>query len=545
MKLLGIIIFVGLIITCLYQPINYTGFRIEERQKIDSSFHVSWGKQEINTKLSCYIDNPNRETIYIKKVLHKGELGRGDSILFRNRQSAVKAYLDDELIYESGDGFNYPFLMGYGSFWKSIAIGSNYDGKVLSLELQPGYSMHAVSGYLPNIYFGTQSAFIISILKSVAWYLFLTSILMIFGIFEMIYGSILLYRNGTNRMFLLGLFASDIALWMLIETHTLEIFINRIHIVIYLSYLTYSLMPILLIRFLLSYDEFKDKLYLRFIYLLGILLTSTELICSMIGIRSEFELQGLNRIYLGLIVIGLLMALFSIRATKKGSHLYNGVLILVLSTVLELLYFIFVNKQNSGRILILGITLFILKSGIDLIHQMRKTRKLELERKILKEMAYKDAMTHLGNRFAYEQEKNNLEEKIDVPIIILIVDINGLKQINDFLGHIQGNQIICKTAEVLKTSFYGIGTCFRLGGDEFCILAQNIDRSTFDACINQMKTKVSILKQDIPYYDISYGIAEGLSRDIEDIYHNANNFMYTSKKKMRRARQRTTTSFDK
>lgn len=48
--------------------------------------------------------------------------------------------------------------------------------------------------------------------------------------------------------------------------------------------------------------------------------------------------------------------------------------ILVISTILGLVYFLFVNKENSGRILIFGIALFIFKLGIDLIHEGKRTQ---------------------------------------------------------------------------------------------------------------------------------------------------------------------------
>lgn len=73
-------------------------------------------------------------------------------------------------------------------------------------------------------------------------------------------------------MLFLGLFAADTGLWMLIECHVLELFMNNLMLGIYLSYLTYGLMPVLLVRFLLSYEEFSEKIYLKVLYLLGIVL---------------------------------------------------------------------------------------------------------------------------------------------------------------------------------------------------------------------------------------------------------------------------------
>ena len=535
LKFLGVILIIGIVVMCLYGPVNYNGFSIDKCQKVENIFQVRWGNKKIDTSLSCMIENPDMDTISAKTVLHKNELGEGDSILFRSRQSGARVYLDDELVYDSGEPFDYPFLLGYGSFWRSVRLGDDYDGKTLTIELKPEYEMQAVSGYLPNIFFGTQSALMLMIFKNVSLYLVLTMFLIVLGCVMMLYGLPMIYKKRNSQFFFLALFSIDTGLWMLIETHILEMFVRNIPVVIYLSYFTYGMMPVLLVRFLLSYEEFKKKIYLQLLYLGGILLNILQLFWSMTGICSEFEAQGLNRIYLGLTVVGLIVLLLSVRSAEKEERkLYSGISILVLSTVLELGYFLLVDKKNSGRILIIGICLFVINSGISLIREVRAMQRSDIERAVLVKMAYTDGMTQLGNRFAYDQEKSRLESLENVRIIILIADMNGLKKANDSYGHSYGDQIICKTAEILQDSFQNLGKCFRLGGDEFCVLAENVERTVFETGVRRMEEKAATLQANIEGYGISFGIAEGVSRDIEDIYHIADNLMYSKKRTIKR-----------
>ena len=206
---------------------------------------------------------------------------------------------------------------------------------------------------------------------------------------------------------------------------------------------------------------------------------------------------------------------------------------MAVSTVLELLNFLFIDKTSSGKILILGICLFIIKSGIDLIREAKAAQKTDLEQAILAKMAYTDGMTNLGNRYAYDREKTRLEESGNTPILILIADMNGLKRANDRHGHLYGDQIICKTAEVLSESFQNVGKCFRIGGDEFCVLAENTDRTLFDECVHKMEEKALELHKTVDDYGISFGIAEGAAEEIEDIFHVADNLMYARKKEKR------------
>lgn len=535
MRALCILVVIEFIVLYLYEPIKSNDFSIVQCQKMENTFDVSWGSQSIQTTLSSMIDNPDMDPIYIRTVLHKDELGGGDSILFRSRQSGAKVYLDDELVYDSGDAYNYPFLLGYGSFWRSMKLGDDYDGKTLTIELEPLYALQAVSGYIPDIYFGTQSSFMIMLFKNGFWYLVLTVFLTLLGIILLIYGMIQIHKKRAYQMFFLGLFSVDTGLWMLMETHILEMFLKNNSILICLTLSTYGMMPVLLVRFLLSYDEFKDKIYLRALYLIGSVLNIVQILLAMAGICSQFETQGLNRVYLGLMVVGLLMALSSVRSAAKGKRkLYSGIVVLAVSTVLELVYFLLIDKKSSGKILILGICLFIVKSGTDLIREARETQKTDMEQELLMKMAYTDGMTHLGNRYAYDQERNRLEEQEDTHITILIADMNGLKEANDRYGHLYGDQIICKTADILSASFKDAGKCFRIGGDEFCVLAEDAEPSIFESCIQKMEEKTSELQKEITAYGIAYGVADGTSKEIEDIFHTADNRMYSRKKEMRR-----------
>ena len=532
---LGVLVLIELIVMCMYQPVKSNDFSIVKCQKMENIFDVSWGDQRIQTTLTCMIDNPDMDTIYVSTVLHKGDLGGGDSILFRSRQSGAKVYLDDELIYDTGASFDYPFLLGYGSFWRSVRIGDNYEGKTLTIAFEPLYALQAVSGYIPDVYCGMQSSFMIKLFQDGFWYLLLAALLMTLGIALVIYGIVLICKRRAYQIFFLGLFSADMALWMLMETHILEMFIQNIPIIIYLTLSTYGMMPVLLVRFLLSYDEFKNKIYLKVLYLVGCVLNIAQLLLAMAGICSQFESQGLNRIYLGLTVVGLLLTLSSARSVEKGKReLYSGILVLAVSTVLELVYFLLIDKKSSGRILILGVCLFIIKSGIDLLRRTKAVQRTDLEQEFITNMGYTDPVTHMGNRYAYDQEKDRLEGKSGTHITILIADMYGDSKAEGRPGALKRDPVIGRMADLMSESFQDMGRCYRIAEDEFCILAENVERQVFESGIRRMEEGIAALQQEIPGYGMAYGIAEGLSDEIEEIFHTAGDHMYIRKKEKRR-----------
>lgn len=93
--------------------------------------------------------------------------------------------------------------------------------------------------------------------------------------------------------------------------------------------------------------------------------------------------------------------------------------------------------------------------------------KINYQKKLLET----DALTGLYSRYAYSEEIEKYEEK-GVPdnMVAFSIDINGLKGINDTLGHLAGDELIKGGAECISDIFSEHGKCFRTGGDEFIVL---------------------------------------------------------------------------
>ncbi len=84
--------------------------------------------------------------------------------------------------------------------------------------------------------------------------------------------------------------------------------------------------------------------------------------------------------------------------------------------------------------------------------------------------SYHDPLTGAYNRAYFEEELNKLEGSRNFPLAILMVDIDNMKQINDNLGHSAGDELICRTARVLRAVYRHEDVIARIGGDEFVAL---------------------------------------------------------------------------
>ena len=90
------------------------------------------------------------------------------------------------------------------------------------------------------------------------------------------------------------------------------------------------------------------------------------------------------------------------------------------------------------------------------------------------------------------------------------MDINGLKRVNDTRGHHYGDKLIRRAAEAVKEAFSPIGSCYRIGGDEFAVICQNISENLLKETINNMLDKIEAenANTDQPL-SLAYGYAFG------------------------------------
>jgi diguanylate cyclase (GGDEF)-like protein len=83
---------------------------------------------------------------------------------------------------------------------------------------------------------------------------------------------------------------------------------------------------------------------------------------------------------------------------------------------------------------------------------------------------YHDALTGLYNRAYFDEELNRLQGGRSYPVGILMMDVDGLKDVNDQFGHSAGDQMLCRVRDILRESVRHEDVAARIGGDEFAVL---------------------------------------------------------------------------
>ena len=158
----------------------------------------------------------------------------------------------------------------------------------------------------------------------------------------------------------------------------------------------------------------------------------------------------------------------------------------------------------------------------------------ESEKKLVEEQkryAYYDQLTGLKNRRSYEERLLELAKDPPPEYCIIIADINGLKQVNDAIGHVAGDELITGASECLTAVFDGAGTIYRTGGDEFCIVMTGTAEQA-RLLLAQLENVVSQWKGSYnSSLSISSGAASNRDHDsIEAIIAEADKNMYEYKR---------------
>ncbi|MCP3021234.1 GGDEF domain-containing protein [Cupriavidus basilensis] len=117
-----------------------------------------------------------------------------------------------------------------------------------------------------------------------------------------------------------------------------------------------------------------------------------------------------------------------------------------------------------------------------------------------------DVLTKLYNRAYYEDELARLGRKGPWPVSVIAVDLNGLKQVNDQLGHGDGDALLRRTGEALKKAVGDQACVARVGGDEFMVLLPARDERSAATVVEQIHQVVELNNQFYPGTALSLSI---------------------------------------
>ncbi len=157
--------------------------------------------------------------------------------------------------------------------------------------------------------------------------------------------------------------------------------------------------------------------------------------------------------------------------------------------------------------------------------------ELKEKEETLKYLSYHDGLTDLYNRHYLEEEMERLNTERQLPISLIMCDVNGMKIVNDTYGHKKGDEVLIKVADILRECTRSEDIVSRWAGDEFVILLPQTDLDMARKISRRIEKACEGAEfEDIPI-TLGIGIAakENLKEEFEEVLTRADERMYKDK----------------
>ncbi len=211
---------------------------------------------------------------------------------------------------------------------------------------------------------------------------------------------------------------------------------------------------------------------------------------------------------------------------------YNRQRFSSLGTPPKLYEFTILDRYGKERAVFCSVELLpgekkIVASWVDLTERKRAEEKIIY-------LSYHDHLTGLYNRAKFDQELERLNQPENLPLSIIIGDLNGLKLVNDAFGHEKGDELLKNIAQILQSSTRDTDIVARCGGDEFIILLPKTSFEEASSILEGIKetcaTTESTSDLDV-YVSISLGLGTKThpEENVQDIINQAESDMYSQK----------------
>ena len=460
------------------------------------------GKEYDNVTLSKFrFKMCNRgDVLTLKHIVPRYDIISLPTLEVYTTHSAIKVYLDDEVIYTYGQRlYDENKLLGYGEHFVSMPYGAN--SKWLTVEMTVSED-NVFNGVKAMKLLDGNSA-MVKDLSGKRVNLSIAMFLIVFGVIIMVL-SMLMLRRAVNfvQTFCIALFSFLIGCWTLCNNDLIEYFTTDLLMKSYLEYYSLYILPLPLTYY------FRDKIDVRSnpkwlkVYFWGIIAAEIVYIASAV-ILQEANLVHLPQILVGshilmilTIVLILMISVIDIKVRKQRPTIVMiGFLIAIAIVIVELIrfniekYITGFTKNVYSSDTCFAVLIIVISMLLDYGNKTSKSLYENAHRAVLEQMAYMDELTGLGNRRMCEKKLTELEEKemsSDSVYAIVSLDLNFLKRTNDTYGHKKGDELIKSFSDVLSNVFSLYGTVTRTGGDEFVVILDDITEEKVKSLLAQM-----------------------------------------------------------
>ncbi|MDE7272364.1 MAG: GGDEF domain-containing protein [Lachnospiraceae bacterium] len=483
--------------------------------------------------------NSYRESSHMKKTVVSGAISMNESfdnvLAFYSVHQNVKVYAGNELIYEYPVANNNPLSDSPGYCWNFITLPPDTNNiQIVFTSPYSSYLKNIPTFYIGNTY--SLPAFIIT--RNIIPFT-LCIVMFVLGIVLVAYHLFVSIEiNTSGKLLKLGIFSIFLSIWSINECSITTLVLKNSLVTSYLAFLSLMLLPFPFAMFVQTFYEDDHKVWNWFckVDLTQIVICVILQFTGIIDLRET--LWATNAMVCLLVGIILKQSYILIR---NGIHsrmvkihmICISICILSLLMDLSCYYSGAWDANTFGR---LGFLTYIIILGLSSARESTILMKMGQKANAYQTLAYTDQMTGLHNRTCFNKDFANLSEN-PTDVAVIDFDLNNLKYTNDTFGHSIGDLYIKSCAKIIYEIFNGIGTCYRVGGDEFVTLIEKASAIDMTHYLAMLESSVDASNRENKSTKVKMQIAYGyaiyspeLDKNLEDTYNRADKFMYTNKK---------------
>lgn len=475
-------------------------------------------------------------------------LGKATFAIYTIHQN-IRVLIGGEEVYsiQWRKGMN-PFGKTPGIHWSFIDIMQKDSGETVTIYVTPAYSDKLTA--VPEFYIGNREAVVAAVVKKDLYAFFISLGILLMGIVLVVFWSVA-YRNSrkNSNLLYLGVFSVILAIWLLNELKSTVLVLSSPLVCSYISFVSLMLLPIpfTMCARELFYD--KSSVSWKVLYVLSVAAIGTAVLLQVLDIRDFRETVVLAHIMILSVflvtIYHIIREIVTIGFNKRLKLNIAGITCCAAAGLLDIVvYYMFKNRGQDMTLFCA--TTFLGYVSILGIMAMRETYSMLEKGKLANQyekMAYHDQLTNLYNRAAYEELVNGVDVNVSICAIIMF-DLNDLKKCNDVYGHAAGDNYIMLCAKIISEVFGNIGTCCRIGGDEFCAIVPEEKIPYCEKALCDLTKRVEEANKQEREYEvhIAYGYAvfdKELDKELSDTRSRADANMYRMKFAMKGTTSRT------
>ena len=428
--------------------------------------------QSVDVTLPCTLTLEDGANL----VLYNDSLTSADtskSLTTRGAIYRLRILLGDQVLYAYEDS-DFPRNEQMRSKLDCTAsLQGDPENRTLSLVYQnPGDGRFELSA----VYLGSSSAIFRWQAANDGFNMAMVFTMLLFGVIALgIYLYLLVVRMPEPRFANVACSLFICATWCALDSSLAQQLTGMSPVVCYLSFYAFMTLAVPTVHFVRNTGQMRRFRSLDVCLFLFYLNAVVQSLLDFFGVFSFIDMLVVTHILLagGTALVTILMLREYARTHQREIlAALTAVIFLAAGGLLAILLYWLLKVPYYGAIFELGILIHIIWLLCTLVNSTVNNLRFKTEAAVYQRLSQEDCLTGLANRRSFDEYLAGLETTPNTEgnTALIFMDLNGLKHVNDQFGHNVGDELIIAAARCIEGSFSEMGTCFRIGGDEFAAI---------------------------------------------------------------------------